>query len=52
MGAGADSPNRDEYLQQISAYRDSLHEHVVTLDEKKSNPVAQDNFSTGDIELF
>ncbi|HEX5363917.1 MAG TPA: methyl-accepting chemotaxis protein [Gallionella sp.] len=52
MSAGADSPNRTEYLQQIATYRDSLHEHVVTLDEKKSNPVAQDNFETGDIELF
>lgn len=52
MSAGVDSPNRTEYLQQIATYQDSLHEHVVTLDEKKSNPVAQDNFNTGDIELF
>ena len=52
MCKGADSPNRSEYLEQIAAYNRSLHEHVVTLDAKKSNPVAQDNFATGDIELF
>lgn len=52
MGKGVDSPNRHEYLEQISAYNLSLHEHVVSLDAKKSNPVAQDNFETGDIELF
>ncbi|MDD2913982.1 MAG: methyl-accepting chemotaxis protein [Gallionella sp.] len=52
MSKGTDSLNRDEYLNQISAYNNLLHEHVVTLDAKKSNPVAQDNFSTGDIELF
>jgi methyl-accepting chemotaxis protein len=52
MGKGADSPNRSKYLEQIAAYNRSLHEHVVTLDAKKSNPVAQDNFETGDIELF
>jgi len=52
MGNGVDSPNRDEYLEQIAAYNNSLHEHVVSLDEKKTNPVAQENFDTGDIELF
>ncbi len=52
MSAGDTSPNTDEYLHQIATYRESLHEHVVTLDAKKSNPVAQDNFDTGDIELF
>lgn len=52
MCKGIDSPNRNEYLEQIAAYNRSLHEHVVTLDAKKSNPVAQDNFDTGDIELF
>ena len=52
MGKEADSPNRSKYLEQIAAYNRSLHEHVVTLDAKKSNPVAQDNFETGDIELF
>ena len=52
MSKGTDSPNRSEYLNQIAAYNSSLHEHVVTLDAKKSNPVAQDNFDTGDIELF
>ncbi len=52
MGLGADSPSRREYLEQIAAYTDSLHEHVVSLDAKKSNPVAQDSFATGDVELF
>lgn len=52
MGKGTDKPNRNEYMEQISAYNRSLHQHVVSLDAKKSNPVAQDNFSTGDIELF
>ena len=52
MGNGADQPSRNEYLEQIAAYNRSLHEHVVTLDAKKSNPVAQDNFDTGGVELF
>ncbi len=52
MCKGIDRPNRTEYLEQIAAYNRSLHEHVITLDAKKSNPVAQDNFDTGDIELF
>ena len=52
MSAGIDSPSRDMYLQQIAAYRDSLNQHVMGLDAKKTNPVAQDNFDTGDIELF
>jgi len=52
MCKGTDQPSRSEYLEQIAAYNRSLHEHVVSLDEKKSNPVAQDNFATGDIELF
>ena len=52
MRKGTDRPDRGEYLEQIASYNRSLHEHVVLLDEKKSNPVAQDNFATGDIELF
>ena len=52
MGKGADSLDRRAYLEQIAAYNRSLHEHVVSLDARKSNPVAQDNFETGDIELF
>jgi len=52
MANGTDKPNRDEYMEQISVYNSSLHQHVVSLDEKKTNPVAQDNFDTGDIELF
>ena len=34
------------------SYNRSLHQHVISLDEKKTNPVAQNNFDTGDIELF
>ena len=41
-----------EYLVQIADYGHALHEHVISLDSKKSNPVSQDNFETGDIELF
>ena len=52
MCKGTDRPNRGEYMEQIAAYNHLLHEHVVSLDAKKSNPVAQDNFATGDIELF
>ncbi len=52
MSMGADSPTRSEYLDQISAYNSSLHEHIVSLDARKSNPVAQDSFDTGDVELF
>ena len=52
MGRGADRLNRRDYLDQISAYTGSLHQHVVSLDARKTNPVAQDNFETGDIELF
>ncbi len=52
MKGGTDKPNRSEYLAQISTYNHSLREHVVMLDKRKSNPVAQDNFSTGEIELF
>jgi methyl-accepting chemotaxis protein len=52
MSAGTDSASRDTYLQQVAAYRNSLNEHVMGLDAKKTNPVAQENFDTGDIELF
>jgi methyl-accepting chemotaxis protein len=52
MKEGTDSPTRGEYLQQIENYTYSLHEHVVSLDARKANPVAQDSFETGDIELF
>ena len=52
MCGGTDRPNRLEYLAQIDAYNASLHDHVVTLDARKSNPVSQNNFSVGDIELF
>ena len=52
IGNGASSATSQEYLEQIAAYNNSLHEHVISLDAKKSNPVSQDNFETGDIELF
>lgn len=52
LSVGANSDSREGYLQQLASYKETLHEHVVSLDEKKTNPVAQDNFATGDIELF
>ena len=52
LSVGAMSDSREGYLQQLASYKETLHEHVVSLDEKKTNPVAQDNFATGDIELF
>ena len=52
IGNGAKSTTFQEYLGQIAAYNNSLLEHVVSLDAKKSNPVSQDSFETGDIELF
>lgn len=52
MRQGTDRPTRNEYFDQIAAYNNSLHQHVVSLDMKKSNPVAQDGLNTGDIELF
>jgi methyl-accepting chemotaxis protein len=52
MRQGTDRPTRNEYFDQIAAYNNALHQHVASLDMKKSNPVAQDGLSTGDIELF
>ena len=52
MAGGGERTTGREYLEQIANYTDTLHEHVVLLDAKKSNPVAQDSFETGDIELF
>jgi methyl-accepting chemotaxis protein len=40
------------YLDQVAAYNRSLHEHVVQLDQRKSNPVVQEKIDTGDVELF
>lgn len=40
------------YLDQLAAYNRSLHEHVVLLDQRKTNPVAQEKIDTGDVELF
>jgi hypothetical protein len=52
MGRGGDSSSHREYMEQIAAYNRLLQKHVASLDKQKSNPVAQKNFGTGDIELF
>ncbi|MBU1424762.1 MAG: chemotaxis protein [Gammaproteobacteria bacterium] len=52
LAAEPDRLGSQEYLAQLAAYNRSLTQQVITLDEKKSNPVAQSNFDTGDIELF
>ena len=48
----AHSSTRSEFLDHISNCNNSLHEHVASLDLKKTNPVAQENLNTGDVELF
>lgn len=48
----AEAASAPDYLGQLAACTALLQEHVVTLDAKKSNPVAQDNLASGDIELF
>lgn len=52
MGKSGDSLSHREYLEQIAAYNRVLQKHVMSLDKKKANPVAQKDFGTGDIELF
>ena len=52
LAKGSSGLTLNAYLEQLAAYNNSLHQHVVSLDEKKTNPVAQNNFDTGDIELF
>lgn len=52
LGKNLDQLSSEEYLEQLATYNRSLTQHVISLDEKKSNPVAQSNFNTGDIELF
>lgn len=52
MSKGASNLNQLEYLEKVALYNKLLRDHLVTLDEKKSNPVAQNNFDTGEIELF
>jgi methyl-accepting chemotaxis protein len=52
IGKSTDQINSQNYLEQLAAYNRSLNRHVITLDEKKSSPVAQSDFSTGDVELF
>jgi methyl-accepting chemotaxis protein len=42
----------EEYLARLAAYNRSLTQDLSSLDEKKTNPVTQSNFNTGDIELF
>lgn len=52
MGKKGDRPSNLEYLERIAAYNRLLDKHVVSLDKQKSNPVAQKDYSGGDIELF
>ena len=52
LGKGLDGSGSQAYLDQLAACNRSLNQHVITLEEKKSNPVAQNNFNTGEIELF
>jgi methyl-accepting chemotaxis protein len=52
LGKDSGQSSSQEYLQRLAACNRSLNQHVITLDEKKSNPVAQSNFNTGDVELF
>jgi methyl-accepting chemotaxis protein len=52
FGKGSERISSQEYLELLATYNRSLTQQVTTLDEKKSNPVAQNNFNTGEIELF
>jgi len=52
MGKGGDSKSQREYMEQLAAYNLLLQKHVASLDKQKSNPVAQKDFGTGDIEIF
>jgi len=52
LGSESDIQNPQAYLEKLAEYNRTLHEHVVLLDQKKTNPVAQNNFDTGDVELF
>ncbi|MFZ2541618.1 MAG: hypothetical protein WAW75_07570 [Gallionella sp.] len=52
MGKGGNNKSQREYLERIAAYNRLLDKHVMSLDKQKSNPVAQKDFDSGDIELF
>jgi methyl-accepting chemotaxis protein len=52
FGKGSERISSQEYLELLAAYNRSLNQYVITLEEKKSNPVTQSNFNTGDVELF
>jgi hypothetical protein len=52
MSKQVDNPNSREYMERIAAYNRLLDKHVVSLDKQKANPVAQKDYSSGDIELF
>jgi hypothetical protein len=52
MAKQGNNPGNLDYLERIAAYNRLLDKHVVSLDKQKSNPVAQKNFSSGDVELF
>ncbi|MES1981825.1 MAG: methyl-accepting chemotaxis protein [Pseudomonadota bacterium] len=52
MSSGVENQGQREYLEQIAAYNRALQAHVMSLDARKSSPVAQENIDTGGIELF
>jgi methyl-accepting chemotaxis protein len=52
LAAGTNQLDSHEYMKQLATYNQSIIRHVISLDEKKLNPVAQRNFDTGEIELF
>lgn len=40
------------YLERLGVYSDALQQNLVLLDQRRSNPVAQSSFGSGDVELF
>jgi methyl-accepting chemotaxis protein len=48
----AEGGSRDHYVARLGGYSRSLQDHVISLDERKKNPVAQESMGTGEIELF
>ncbi|MEQ1527297.1 MAG: hypothetical protein ABL902_03815 [Gallionella sp.] len=52
MAKQGNNPSSLDYLERIAAYNRLLDKHVVSLDKQKANPVAQKDYSSGDIELF
>jgi ABC-type transporter Mla subunit MlaD len=52
MAKRGDSRNSQDYLERIAAYNLLLEKHVISLDKQKTNPVAQKEYRSGDVELF